>query len=97
MLDRRLSCLRGFYRRNRVRYVSNEANVLPATLFGNGKIGIAAESRLRFDEIDALRLETTDGGAAFRFVVDRDRRLKIRWLFVEKRPCEENARANLLS
>ncbi|PYT50203.1 MAG: hypothetical protein DMG43_15115 [Acidobacteria bacterium] len=75
----------------------NEANTLPAALFGNGKVGFAAESRLSLDEIDSLRFEAADGGAAFHLVVDRDRRLKSRWLSVEKRPCEENARANLLS
>ena len=75
----------------------DEANTLSAALVGNGKVGFAAESRLSLDEIDPLRLEVADGSPAFRLIVDRDRRLKSRWLSVEKRPSEENARANLLS
>jgi|SRR5690242_6496711 len=96
MLDALLASVRGFGGRDAVRDVTYERNMLLLGGVGDREIGSAAEDRLNFDEVDALRDKRLDVIGRLRGVGDDDRRLKGWGIAVEVGTGKENLGAEPL-
>src|SRR5687767_15416165 len=92
VFDTFLTSVRGFRSGNRIRDVSAERYVLLFRFVRNGKIRIAGEKAVDFDEIRALFLKRSDSGASFFRVGDGYREWPDRFWSINNRARCDNPR-----